>query len=109
MTGHLQAVDSPKEVEKVIKAAEVSEARLNVGRASNTLKLDPRNIVSGVYNRLEIQGNPAITAPRTGNAKVTFQKLQSGFSDLQGLEISSNSLNDFNVSLHPEEELARRG
>ena len=84
-------------------------ARLNIGHDSLPLKLEPRNIVSGVYNRLKSHASPAITEPRRVNEKVTFQKLKSGFSDLHGGGISSNSLNNFNVSLHPEEELARKG
>ena len=109
LDGYYRDVNTPKQIKKVKKAEQLSKAKLNVGLAVPPLKLEPRNKVSGVYNRLKMQANSAITEPTTENEKVTYQKLKSGFTDLHGVEMSSNSLNDFNVSLHPEEELARRG
>ena len=94
--------------EKVIKAY-LSEARLNVGRTYPPLKLEHRNILSGVCNTLQSQANPVITEPRKWNEKVTHHKLKNGFRDLHSGGIPLNSLNIFNVSLHPEEELASRG
>ena len=107
LAANYEDVDTPKEAQKMINAAELRGS--GGGRSNPALKQQPRNQVSGVYYRLKSQAASDITEKRAGNEKVTFQELKNAFSDLQGEGVSSNSLNDFNVSLHPEEELARRG
>ena len=99
----IKPVNSPiKPVNSPIKPVNSPIKSVN----SSIKPASPRDMLS-LYQKLKSRANAG--EKRESSEKATSQQLKMGFSERRFGVITSNSLDDFSVSLHPEEELAKRG
>ena len=85
----------------------IKPANSQIQSFNSSIKPAQRQDMLSLYEKLKSRANAAEKGE--GSEKATSQQLKMGFSEQRFGVISSNSLDDFSVSLHPEEELAKRG